>query len=81
MNIKYTDASKILKKQKKNPEGFNLTVSEYKDVEQRLDDSMASLDLVRDALSTKSNLVNLKEKVEQTCGKLTVRALVKSFKE
>jgi hypothetical protein len=42
---------------------------------------MASLDLVRDALSTKSNLINLREKVDQTCGKLTVRALVKSFKE
>jgi hypothetical protein len=58
-----------------------LTVSEYDDIAARLDDSISSLDLVNDALSTKENLVQLRQKVDQTCEKLTIRANIKQFQE
>ena len=61
MNIKYLDSSKILKKQKKYPEDFHMIQSEFIDIQQRLEDSLWKLDLVRDALSTKKNIQNLKE--------------------
>ena len=41
-----------------------MTVSEYDDIAARLDDSISSLDLVNDALSTKENLVQLRQKVD-----------------
>ena len=45
-------------------DGFSLTISEYEDIAQRLDESMKQLETVRDALSTKENLIKLREKVD-----------------
>ena len=62
-NVKYTDTSKILKKE--NPqEKFRLTHSEYEEITRRLEDSKSQVDLIRDALSSKANLLALREKIE-----------------
>ena len=42
---------------------------------------MKQLETVRDALSTKENLIKLREKVDQTCGNLTLRANIVRFQE
>jgi len=60
-----------------NPqESFNLTSSEYGDVAHRLDDSLKQLENVNTALSTKSNLINLRDKVDRTCEEITLRGNV-----
>jgi hypothetical protein len=62
-NVKYTDTSKILKKD--NPqEKFRLTHSEYEDITRRLEDSMVGINLIKDALSSKQNLLALREKID-----------------
>lgn len=65
-----------------NPqESFNLTSSEYGDVAHRLDDSLKQLENVNTALSTKSNLINLRDKVDRTCEEITLRGNVLQFVE
>lgn len=58
-----------------------MTISEYEDIASRLDDSLKQLEFVRDAISTKENLRELRQKVDQTCEKLSVRANVIGFQE
>jgi|TARA_B110001450_G_scaffold224472_1_gene222106 hypothetical protein len=50
-----------------------LTVSEYDDIANRLEESLKQLELVRDTLSTNDNFTELRRKVDQTCEKLSVR--------
>jgi hypothetical protein len=53
-----------------------LTISEYEEIAQRLDDSNKNLALVVDALSTPENLDKLRAQVEQKCDRMTVRARI-----
>ena len=64
-DIKYTDTSKILKKDSNSIEKCRLTHSEYDDIAQRLEQSSGGpMALLRDAVSSKDNLLALREKVD-----------------
>ena len=46
---------------------FKLTISEYEEIAQRYEESNQLLDVIRDALESKENLKNMRERVERDC--------------
>ncbi|CDW83715.1 UNKNOWN [Stylonychia lemnae] len=59
-----------------------LTISEYEEIVQRLEDSFRLLDMVKDALSSSDNFDQMKQGIEQKCEKVTVRVkIVKKQKQ
>jgi hypothetical protein len=81
-DVRYTDTSKILKKDRNPLEKCRLTHSEFEDINQRLEESSSGpLVLLRDALSSKSNLENLRPKVEQACEKVTLKVNILAHQE
>ena len=50
-----------------------LTISEYAEIAQRLEESHKKLGLVGDALSTPENLKNMRSAIEDECDRMTMR--------
>ena len=53
-----------------------MTISEYEEIAQRLEQSLKQLDLVNDALQSKENLKNMKEKINRECDDMTLRVQI-----
>ena len=53
-----------------------MTISEYEEIAQRLEQSMKQLDLVNDALNSKENLKNLRDRVYRECDDMTLRVQI-----
>lgn len=54
---------------------FKLSISEYDEIAQRLENSIKLLEIVRDALQSPDNLANLRQKIDIECEQLTLRIL------
>lgn len=54
---------------------FKLSISEYDEIAQRLENSIKQLEIVRDALQSPDNLANLRQKIDIECEQLTLRIL------
>lgn len=81
-DVKYTDTTKILKKEQNTLEKCRLTHSEYDDIAQRLDETTKGpIALLRDAVSSKENLAALKDKVDEACEKITLKVNILGFSE
>ena len=55
---------------------YKVTISEYEEIAQRLEQSMKQLDLVNDALNSKENLKNLRDRVYRECDDMTLRVQI-----
>jgi hypothetical protein len=54
----------------------SLTIFEYEEIAQRLEESHKLLDLISDAISTVENLEILRPQIEQKCNRMTMRLRV-----
>jgi hypothetical protein len=71
-----------LKKDSNPHEKCRLTHSEFDDITQRLEESLSGpISLLKDALSSKENLIALREKVDEACEKLTMKVNILGFQE
>ncbi len=52
---------------------YKLTITEYDEIAQRLEESLKPLDLLKTMLESAENLDALREKVEHECEKMTMR--------
>jgi len=52
---------------------YKLTITEYDEIAQRLEESLKPLDLLKTMLESAENLDALRKKVEHECEKMTIR--------